>query len=90
MGDSDDDAGAIRACLEAELAKDPRKPVAKFPNRFAPRFPRNSVVKFPWNPATRFPRKIQVEVCKTDVHRDCDSQWRSRQAALSSRRRRRE
>ena len=43
--DNDDDPGAIRACLEAELTKGPRKHVAKFPIRFATRFPRNCVTK---------------------------------------------
>ena len=33
MEDNDDDPEESRACLDAKLAKDPRKPVAKFPSR---------------------------------------------------------
>ena len=33
MEDNDDDPEESRACLDAKLAKDPRKPVAKFPRR---------------------------------------------------------
>ena len=57
MRDNDDDPGGVRACLEAELAKDPRKPVAKFQSRFATRFPRNRVVNFPGKPAAQSLRK---------------------------------
>ena len=56
-GDNDDDPGAIRDYLDAELAKDPGKPVAKFPSRFASRSPRIRDFKFPEKPANKFPRK---------------------------------
>ena len=60
--DNDDGPGTIRACLDAKLAKDSRKPVAKFPSRFATRSPRTRFIKFPEKPANTFPRKTLTKL----------------------------
>ena len=62
MEDNDDDPGAIRACLDVELAKLPRRivvkyPEKKFPSRFATRFSGRGVVKFPKRNDARFQKK---------------------------------
>ena len=64
-----DGPGEIRACLEAELAKDPRSSVAKLPRRAVTTLLKRPAIKFPGNLATKFPRKHAEKYLEKDVTR---------------------
>ena len=69
MEDNDDDPGAIRACLDVELAKLPGKPVARFPRRAAVKFPKRNDARFLKKPVTKFPGRAVVKYPEKNVVR---------------------